>query len=159
MLATVHSYVLTGIDAILCEVEVDVSQRGLAKTTIVGLAQAAVKDSIERVRRAMINGGFPFPGHALLINLAPADVKKEGPSLDLPIAIGLLRASGSIETDVHKQFLIAGELALDGRLRKIKGALFAGVARQRSQKARRNSSGRKTRKWKPPSLKGSKFIR
>src|SRR5580704_15360588 len=112
-----------GIDAILCEVEVDVSQRGLARTVIVGLAQTAVKESIERVRRAMINGGFPFPGHALLINLAPADVKKEGPSLDLPIAIGLLRASGSIETDVHKQFLIAGELALDGRLRKIKGAL------------------------------------
>ena len=123
VLATVHSYVLTGIDAITCEVEVDVSQRGLSRTTIVGLAQAAVKESIERVRRAMINTGFPFPGHALLINLAPADVKKEGPSLDLPIAIGLLRASGSIETDVHKKFLIAGELALDGRLRKIKGAL------------------------------------
>jgi magnesium chelatase family protein len=123
VLATVHSYVLTGIDAILCEVEVDVSQRGLAKTTIVGLAQTAVKESIERVRRAMINGGFPFPGHALLINLAPADVKKEGPSLDLPMAIGLLRASGSIETDLHKQFLIAGELALDGRVRKIKGVL------------------------------------
>jgi magnesium chelatase family protein len=123
VLATVHSYTLIGIDAMLCEVEVDVSQRGLSKTTIVGLAQTAVKESIERVRRAIINGGFPFPGHALLINLAPADVKKEGPSLDLPIAIGLLRASGSIETDVHKQFLIAGELALDGRLRKIKGAL------------------------------------
>jgi magnesium chelatase family protein len=123
VLATVHSYVLTGIDAITCEVEVDVSQRGLSKTTIVGLAQAAVKESIERVRRAMINSGFPFPSHALLINLAPADVKKEGPSLDLPIAIGLLRGSGSIETDVHKKFLIAGELALDGRLRKIKGAL------------------------------------
>ncbi len=135
MLATVHSYVLTGIDAILCEVEVDVSQRGLAKTTIVGLAQTAVKESIERVRRAMINGGFPFPGHALLINLAPADVKKEGPSLDLPIAIGLLRASGSIETDLHKQFLIAGELALDGRLRKIKGALsFALLAKDRKMR-------------------------
>jgi magnesium chelatase family protein len=123
VLATVHSYVLTGIDAILCEVEVDVSQRGLSRSVIVGLAQTAVKESIERVRRAMINSGFPFPSHALLINLAPADVKKEGPSLDLPIAIGLLRGSGSIETDVHKQFLVAGELALDGRLRKIKGAL------------------------------------
>lgn len=123
MLATVHSFVLTGIDAILCEVEADVSQRGLSRTIIVGLAQTAVKESIERVRRAMINAGFPFPGHGKLINLAPADVKKEGPSLDLPIAIGLLRASGSIETDVHKHFVIAGELALDGRLRKIKGAL------------------------------------
>ncbi len=135
MLATVHSYVLIGIDAILCEVEVDVSQRGLSRTTIVGLAQTAVKESIERVRRAMINGGFPFPGHNLLINLAPADVKKEGPSLDMPIAVGLLRASGSIETDVHKNFLIAGELALDGRLRKIKGALsLALLAKQRKMR-------------------------
>jgi magnesium chelatase family protein len=135
VLATVHSFVLVGIDAILCEVEVDVSQRGLSKTTIVGLAQTAVKESIERVRRAMINTGFPFPSHALLINLAPADVKKDGPSLDLPIAIGLLRGSGSIETDVHKQFLIAGELALDGRLRKIKGALcLAMLARERKMR-------------------------
>ena len=108
---------------------------GLARTIIVGLAQTAVKESIERVRRAMINGGFPFPSHALLINLAPADVKKEGPSLDLPMAIGLLRASGSIETDVHKQFLIAGELALDGRVRKIKGALsLAMLAKQRKMR-------------------------
>ena len=134
MLATVHSYVLIGIDAMLCEVETDVSQRGLPKTTIVGLAQTAVKESIERVRRAIINGGFPFPGHAMLINLAPADVKKEGPSLDLPIAIGLLRASGSIETDVHKQFLIAGELALDGRLRKIKGALSLAMLAKEKKK-------------------------
>jgi magnesium chelatase family protein len=132
VLATVHSYVLIGIDAIVCEVEVDVSQHGLPRTNIVGLAQTAVKESIERVRRAMINGGYPFPGHALLINLAPADVKKEGPSLDLPIAVGLLRASGSIETDRHKNFLVAGELALDGRVRKIKGALsLALLARER----------------------------
>jgi magnesium chelatase family protein len=116
VLATVHSYVLMGIDAIVCEVEVDVSKRGLSRAVIVGLAQTAVKESIERVRRAMINSGFAFPQHALLINLAPADVKKEGPSLDLPMAIGLLPGSGSIETDVHKQFLIAGELALDGRV-------------------------------------------
>ena len=123
VLAKIHSFVLIGIDAILCEVEVDVSKHGLEKTTIVGLAQAAVKESIERVRRAMINSGFPFPAYSQLINLAPADVKKEGPSLDLPIAIGLLRASNSINTERHKELLIAGELALDGKLRKIKGAL------------------------------------
>jgi magnesium chelatase family protein len=123
VLSRIHSFILIGIDSQLCEVEVDVSQRGLSKSTIVGLAQAAVKESIERVRRAMINSGFPFPSHALLINLAPADVKKEGPSLDLPIAIGLLRGSGSIQSDRHKEYLIAGELALDGRVRKIKGAL------------------------------------
>ena len=123
MLSKVHSYVLVGIDAILCEVEVDVSQRGLSKTTLVGLAQTAVKESIERVRRAIINSGYAFPGHAILINLAPADVKKEGPALDLAIAVGLLRATNFLQSDLHQQFLIAGELALDGRLRKIKGAL------------------------------------
>jgi len=123
MLARIHSFVLIGIDAIVCEVEADVAQRGVGKSLVVGLPQAAVKESIERVRRAMINSGFPYPMHHLLINLAPADIKKEGPSLDLPMAIGLLRATGSIQTDLHKNFLIAGELALDGRVRKIKGAL------------------------------------
>jgi magnesium chelatase family protein len=123
VLAKVHSFVLVGIDALLCEVEVDVANHGLAKTTMVGLPQAVVKESIERVRRAIINSGYPFPGHALLINLAPADVKKEGPALDLAIAIGLLRGNRCLETERHKEFLIAGELALDGRVRKIKGAL------------------------------------
>src|SRR5581483_3776398 len=131
MLAKVHSFILVGIDALLCEVEVDVSKHGLAKSTIVGLPQAAVKESIERVRRAIINSGFAFPSHALLINLAPADVKKEGPALDLPMAVGLLRGTSFIQTDRHKDFLIAGELALDGKLRKIKGALsLALLARQ-----------------------------
>jgi magnesium chelatase family protein len=132
VLAKVYSFILIGIDPLLCEVEVDVSQRGLSKTVIVGLAQAAVKESIERVRRAMINSGYAFPSHHLLINLAPADVKKEGPALDLPIAIGLLRGTNFIQNDVQKDFLIAGELALDGRLRKIKGALsLALLAKQK----------------------------
>lgn len=123
---------LIGIDALLCEVETDVATRGLEKTTIVGLAQTAVKESIDRVRRSILNSGYAFPGHSMLINLAPADVKKEGPSLDLPIAIGLLRASKIIETDRHQEYLIAGELALDGRVRKIKGALsLALLARER----------------------------
>jgi len=123
VLARIHSFVLVGIDPLLCEVEVDVSRQGLEKTTVVGLAQAAVKESMERVRQSIINSGYPFPAHRLLVNLAPADVKKEGPSLDLPMAIGLLRGTNCIQTDRHKDFLIAGELALDGRLRKIKGAL------------------------------------
>lgn len=71
VLAKVHSFILMGIDALLCEVEVDVSQHGLSKSTIVGLPQAAVKESIERVRRAIINSGYAFPAHALLINLCP----------------------------------------------------------------------------------------
>src|SRR6476620_5734237 len=123
MLAKIQSFILIGIDPLLCEVEVDVSQRGLQKTTVVGLPQTAVKESVERVKRAVINSGYAFPGHALLINLAPADVKKEGPALDLPMAIGVLRGVNFIQNDRHKQYLIAGELALDGRLRKIKGAL------------------------------------
>jgi magnesium chelatase family protein len=131
VLAKVNSFVLVGIDAVRCEVECDVSQRGLSKVTLVGLAQSAVKESIERVRRAMINGGFAFPLHAVLINLAPADVKKDGPSLDLPIAVGLLRATNAIQNDRHRDYLIAGELALDGRVRRIKGALsVALLARQ-----------------------------
>lgn len=132
MLAKIHSFVLIGIDPLLCEVEVDVAKQGLEKTMVVGLAQAAVKESIERVRRAIINSGYPFSIHNLLISLAPADVKKEGPSLDLPMAIGILRGTNCIQTERHKRFLIAGELALDGRLRKIKGALsLALLAREK----------------------------
>jgi magnesium chelatase family protein len=123
MLARVHSFILIGIDPLQCEVEVDVSRSGLAKTMIVGLAQTAVKESIERVRRSIINCGYAFPKNALLVNLAPADVKKEGPGLDLPMAIGVLRGTNFIQTDRHREYLIAGELALDGRVRKIKGAL------------------------------------
>jgi magnesium chelatase family protein len=123
MLAQVHSFVLQGIDPLACEVEVDVADRGLAKTTIVGLPDAAVKESIERVRSAICNSGFSFPMSRLLVNLAPADIKKEGPSFDLPIAVGLLLAEKAIQTQRHKRYLFAGELALDGRIRPIRGAI------------------------------------
>ena len=119
----VHSFVLVGIDPTLCEVEVDVTQQGMSRSEIVGLAQTAVKESMERVRRAIINSGFSFAAHGILVNLAPADVRKDGPSLDLPIAVGLLRGTHGISGEKHKDYLIAGELALDGRVRKIKGAL------------------------------------
>jgi magnesium chelatase family protein len=123
MLARVHSFTLVGIDPILCEIEVDVSNQGTSKAEMVGLAQAAVKESMDRVKRATINSGFSFAAHKLLVNLAPADVPKNGPSLDLPVAIGLLRGTHGISGEKHKDYLIAGELALDGRVRKIKGAL------------------------------------
>ncbi|MDB5326478.1 MAG: comM [Phycisphaerales bacterium] len=123
MLARVHSFTLVGIDPILCEIEVDVSNQGTSHSEVVGLAQAAVKESMDRVRRAIINSGFSFAAHRVLVNLAPADVRKEGPSLDLPIAIGLLRGTHGISGKKHDDYLIAGELALDGRVRKIKGAL------------------------------------
>ncbi len=135
MLASIGSFNLVGIDAQWCDVEVDVSHHGLPKTVVVGLPQAAVKESVERVRRALINGGYAYPRNAVLINLAPADVKKEGPALDLPMAIGMLRATGFIQNDRHRDYLIAGELALDGQLRKIKGALsLALLAKQRGIK-------------------------
>src|SRR5688572_20342021 len=123
VLARIHSFILVGIEPLLCEVECDVANTGLDRTTVTGLPQTGVKESVERIERAMVNSGFRAPQHAVLINLAPADVKKEPPSLDLPIAMGLLRGSSFIQTDRHKDFLIAGELALDGRVRKIKGAL------------------------------------
>ena len=123
MLAQVHSFVLQGIDPLSCEVEVDVAETGLPKTTIVGLPDAAVKESIERVRSAIVNSGYPFPMSRLLVNLAPADIRKEGPIFDLPIAVGLLIAAGVIQTQNHKRLLFAGELALDGRVRAVNGVI------------------------------------
>ena len=123
MLSQVHSFVLQGIEPVSCEVEVDVADRGLPKTTIVGLPDAAVKESIERVRSAMVNSGFAFPMSRMLINLAPAEVKKEGPIFDLPIAVGLLLAESAIQTQRHRRLLFAGELALDGRLRPVRGVI------------------------------------
>ena len=122
MLAQVHSFVLEGIDPVACEVEVDVADRGLAKTTIVGLPDAVVKESIERVRSAIVNSGYSYPMSRMLVNLAPADIRKEGPSFDLPIAVGLLLAEQVIQTQTHKRLLFARELALDGRLRSVNGS-------------------------------------
>ncbi len=123
MLAQVHSFVLSGIDPLACEVEVDVADAGFPKTTIVGLPDVAVKESIERVRSAIINSGYPFPMSRLLVNLAPADIKKEGPIFDLPIAVGLLLAERVIQTQRHRRLLFAGELALDGRIRSVSGVV------------------------------------
>ena len=123
MLAQVHSFVLQGIDPIACEIEVDVADRGLAKTTIVGLPDAAVKESVERVRSAIQNSGYAFPMSRMLVNLAPADIRKEGPIFDLPIAVGLLLAEQVIQSQKHKRLLFAGELALDGRLRPVRGVI------------------------------------
>jgi magnesium chelatase family protein len=133
MLAQVHSFILQGIDPLPCEIEVDVADRGLAKTTIVGLPDAAVKESIERVRSAIGNSGYPFPTSRMLVNLAPADLRKEGPLYDLPIAIGLMLAEQVIQTQRHQRLLFAGELALDGRLRSIKGAINLAYLAQRLQ--------------------------
>src|SRR5882724_1009757 len=122
MLAKVCSAAVNGIEAYPVEVEV---HAGFGDTiiVIVGLPDAAVKESRDRVMTALINSGFTFSFGRTTINLAPADVKKEGPSFDLPIAIGMLAASEQIETDQLDNFVIVGELALTGSVRPCKGVL------------------------------------
>ncbi len=132
MLARLQSVALIGIEAIPCEVEVDVAARGLAHAAIVGLPDTAVKESLERVRSALGNAGYPWPRYKTVVNLAPADVKKEGPAFDLPSALGRIFACTDGTPDRARDHLIAGELALDGRVRPIKGALsMAMLARDR----------------------------
>jgi magnesium chelatase family protein len=114
---------LEGIKGIVCEVEVDVARGGFDKPLIVGLPDTAVKESIERVRSAIVNTGHKYPDTRSLINLAPADVKKAGPAFDLPIALGMLAASGSLQSDSLKRYIVVGELALDGRVRHVNGVL------------------------------------
>ncbi len=123
MLAKVRSFVLQGIEALDCEVEVDIAQKDYGDPLIVGLANAAVREALDRIQTAMINSGYTWPERKLLVNLAPADIKKDGSSLELPIALGILHANKVIQGDRHKSFLVAGELALDGSVRPIKGAL------------------------------------
>lgn len=123
MLSRLHSMTLMGIEAIPCEIEVDVTSKGLPNVLVVGLPDAAVKESVERIRSALSNCGYAFPRHRTVINLAPADLKKEGPAFDLSIALGMILGMGELESELCDRFLIAGELALDGRVRPIKGCL------------------------------------
>src|SRR4030065_587923 len=127
MIAKVLSSAVIGIDAYLLDVEVDISL-GLPIFSIVGLPDLAVKESKDRVRAAIKNIGLDFPVKKITINLAPADIKKEGSSFDLPIAIGILAAEGIIPKEKMKELLIAGELSLDGRVKPIRGALSVAVA-------------------------------
>jgi len=148
MLARIRSSLLQGIDALPCEVEVDLDPTDMPRQLVVGLPDTAVKESLERVGAALLNAGYMPPQGRLLINLAPAHLKKEGPVYDLPIAVGMLVVGGVIREHAHthasiassplrddagalldedaldyRSCVMAGELALDGRLRPIKGAL------------------------------------
>jgi magnesium chelatase family protein len=130
MLAKVQSCAVIGLEGVLVGVEVDISQ-GLPAFNVVGLGDMAVQESRERVRAAVKNSGFTFPMKRLTVNLAPADLRKAGPSYDLPIAIGLLIASGQLAGDIERAVLI-GELGLDGSLRHTDGVLpMIAVARER----------------------------
>ncbi len=121
MLARLASAALRGLDAEPVDVEVDLS-RGLPSWSMVGLAEGAVRESRDRVRAALLNSNFEFPLRHITVNLSPADKRKDGSYFDLPVAMGLLIASGQIQTDEPLPFMI-GELALDGRLNSISGAL------------------------------------
>lgn len=127
MLARIHSAAMVGIDAIACEVEVDVARGGFEKSTIVGLPDAAVKESVDRVRSAIFNCGYDYPKTSSIINLAPADVKKEGPSFDLPVALGMLFGQGLFTSSILPECVVSGELALDGRVRPVRGALSIAI--------------------------------
>ncbi|GIW74712.1 MAG: hypothetical protein KatS3mg103_1234 [Phycisphaerales bacterium] len=155
MPSRVRSFLLRGVEADPCEVEVDLDEASLAKETIVGLPDAAIRESIERVRAALLNSGYAFPSGRLVINLAPAHVRKEGPIYDLPIAVALLRSTGVIAPEPAQpprsagpapaeieaglslsRVMVAGELALDGRIRPIRGVIaMADLARRASLQA------------------------
>src|SRR5205823_8233520 len=122
MLAKVCSAAVNGVEAYPIEVEVNAGW-GDTIIVIVGLPDAAVKESRDRVTTALSNSGFKFPMGRTTINLAPADVKKEGPSFDLPIALGMLAASEQLETDQLEKYALIGELALTGAVRTVKGVL------------------------------------
>ncbi|HEY88194.1 MAG TPA: YifB family Mg chelatase-like AAA ATPase [Thermoflexia bacterium] len=134
MLAKIRSAAVLGLDSQPIEVEVDIRRSGQAGImTIVGLPNAAVRESGERVRAAIRNSGFAFPGNKrVTVNLAPADLRKEGPSYDLPIALGVLAASGQLPPAALDGAVVIGELSLDGSLRHVRGTLpIADMARQR----------------------------
>jgi magnesium chelatase family protein len=128
MLAKVHSCAVVGLDAEPIFVEVDIAS-GLERVTLVGLPDTAVRESGERVRAAITNSGFFFPQHRLTINLAPADLRKEGPAYDLPIAVGILSATRQLMANLDDA-LILGELSLDGSVRHVNGVLpMASIAK------------------------------
>jgi magnesium chelatase family protein len=133
MLAKVLSGAILGIDAYVVEVEVDIVQ-GLPVFATVGLPDGAVKESKERVKSAIKNSGYDFPPKRITVNLAPADVKKEGAGFDLPIALGILTALEVVSRERLEDYLLLGELSLDGRVKSIRGALSLAIAAKRNGK-------------------------
>ncbi len=127
MLAKVLSGALIGIDAYPVEVEVDIAQ-GLPQFATVGLPEGAVKESKDRVKSAIKNSGYEFPARRITINLAPADIKKDGTAFDLPMAVGLLTATGALKTGRPGRYVLMGELSLDGRVKPVRGALPVALA-------------------------------
>ncbi len=130
MLATVWSAAIVGIDAVKVGVEVDIAG-GLPGVVLLGLPDAAVQEARERVKATLKNAGFNFPVRKIVINLTPADLRKEGPGFDLPISVGILAASGQVSADLLGDFLFLGEFSLDGSLRAVAGVLPIAAAAAR----------------------------
>lgn len=128
MLAKLYTYSLFGIQAAPVEVEVDISPGAMPKTILVGLAEAAVKESTPRIERALVNSGYNRPIDRIVINLSPAELPKEAASFDLPIALGMLTASRQLQSERFEKYAAVGELALDGNIRPVKGALSMSIA-------------------------------
>jgi magnesium chelatase family protein len=132
MLSFIYSAAINGIEADIVEVETYISS-GMPVFSIVGLPDAAVKESRDRVAAAMKNSGFDFPTKKITVNLAPADIKKEGGTFDLSIALGILAASGKVKKDNLRRFCAVGELSLDGKIRKVKGVLPISLSLQKNK--------------------------
>ncbi len=132
MLAKVNSAALYGIDALRVEVEIDLAS-GLPQLATVGLPEGAVKESKDRIRAAVKNCGYNFPAKRITINLAPADIKKEGSAYDLPMAVGILAAEESIGKNLLDNYLLIGELSLDGSVKPVRGALPIAMAAKKEQ--------------------------
>ena len=132
-LATLYTRALDGINAVEVTVEVHLSN-GLPAFSIVGLPEAAVRESKDRVRAAIINSNFEFPARKITVNLAPADLPKDGGRYDLPIALGILAASGQIDKKSLARYEFHGELALSGLLREVNGSLPVALAAQHNDK-------------------------
>ena len=127
MLAKLNTYALVGIDALPVEVEVDTAH-GLPKTILVGLPETAVKESVHRIERALANLGYQRPSGRTIINLAPADLRKDAGGFDLPIALGMLVATGQLLPEHVAGWAMTGELALEGSVRAVKGRLSIAMA-------------------------------
>src|SRR5690349_11173261 len=130
MLASLRTAALFGLDACPVHVEVDVSF-GFPSFTMVGLPDASVRESRDRVKSAIRNSGFDFPPHRIIVNLAPADVRKAGAAFDLPIALGILAASGVVERRHIADLVLIGELSLDGSIQPTRGVLPIAAAARR----------------------------
>ncbi|MDY6792266.1 MAG: YifB family Mg chelatase-like AAA ATPase [Thermodesulfobacteriota bacterium] len=131
MLAKLLSSAVIGIDAYFVEVEVDITS-GLPTFATVGLPEASVKESKERVKSAIKNSGYSFPDDRITVNLAPANIKKEGTGFDLPIAVGILAATGIVPQNSINPYLVLGELSLDGRIKPVNGSLPMALAAKKA---------------------------